>query len=175
MPGYNDAAITAASEADIPALIALLNSAYRGDAARQGWTHEADLIAGEQRTDADELSEKLAKGTMLVYKQRGGDIDACVYLEPKADELYLGMLSVRPSLQGSGLGKILLKVAEEHARNSACLAIVMTVISVRTELLEWYQRLGYQETGDEEPFPDDPRFGEPTQPLTFKWLRKVLK
>ncbi|RYY41223.1 MAG: GNAT family N-acetyltransferase [Chitinophagaceae bacterium] len=164
-----------ATSLDIPALIQLLNSAYRGDAARAGWTHEADLIEGEQRTDANELRDKMEQGTILCTFNTDREIVACVYLEAQGPDLYLGMLSVRPHLQGTGLGKQLLRAAEEHARSLGCNAIVMTVISVRTELLQWYLRHGYVETGAEEPFPDDPRFGKPRQQLFFKWLRKEVK
>jgi ribosomal protein S18 acetylase RimI-like enzyme len=167
-------AITPATTADIPSLLLLLNHAYRGDAARRGWTHEADLIAGDQRTDATELQQKLDQGTLLKYEAGDNQLQGCVYLERKGDELYLGMLSVDPELQGAGIGKKLMHAAEDHAQSLGCTAIIMTVISVRKELIEWYERLGYSATGEEEPFPDEPRFGQPRQPLYFKWLRKPL-
>ncbi|GAB4091599.1 GNAT family N-acetyltransferase [Flaviaesturariibacter terrae] len=167
--------IVPAGKADIPELLQLLNRAYRGDDARNGWTHEADLIEGEQRTDADELQHKLEEpGAVLLKYVENGSIQGCVYLEKKGSELYLGMLSVSPDRQGSGIGKKLLQAAEGQAVRAGCGAIVMTVISVRSELLDWYHRHGYRETGAEEPFPDDPRFGKPRQPLFFKWLRKDL-
>ncbi|RYD95998.1 MAG: GNAT family N-acetyltransferase [Sphingobacteriales bacterium] len=170
------AGISPATEADIPALLALLNRAYRGTEARSGWTHEADLIEGTQRTDAAELEHKLHTpgAVLLKYVPGSGSIEACVYLEKQDDQLYLGMLSVDPSLQGAGIGKKLLYAAEDVARAQGCTAIVMTVISIRAELLEWYQRHGYRATGAEEPFPDEPRFGKPRQPLFFKWLKKDL-
>jgi ribosomal protein S18 acetylase RimI-like enzyme len=168
--------ISAATTGDIPALLQLLNRAYRGDAARAGWTHEADLIEGEQRTDAGELTEKLTHPDAGILKYTGADgsLQACVYLEKKGSDLYLGMLSVDPEQQGSGIGKKLLQAAEDRARQQGCSAIVMTVISVRQELLDWYQRHGYQPTGEEEPFPNEARFGKPRQALFFKWLRKNL-
>jgi ribosomal protein S18 acetylase RimI-like enzyme len=173
MPAYS---IEAATLADVPSLLALLNRAYRGNDARAGWTHEADLIEGEQRTDAGELTHKLEEpaGTILKYLDADGTIRGCVYLEKSGPDLYLGMLSVDPACQGAGIGKKLLYAAEDHAKQVGCSAIKMTVISVRTELLEWYIRHGYHPTGDEEPFPDEPRFGKPRQPLFFKWLRKDL-
>ncbi|TCJ13768.1 GNAT family N-acetyltransferase [Flaviaesturariibacter flavus] len=168
--------IKPATAQDIPDLIQLLNRAYRGNAARAGWTHEADLIEGEQRTDESELTEKLQHpdATLLKWLDDSSALRGCVYLEKKGSDLYLGMLSVDPEAQGGGVGKKLLQAAEGHALQSGCTGIVMTVISVRTELLEWYQRHGYAVTGKEEPFPDDPRFGKPKQPLFFKWLRKQL-
>lgn len=166
-----------ATDADIPELLALLNRAYRGPAARGGWTHESDLIEGEQRTDADELHHKIHQpgASLLLARSTEGILQGCVYLEKQGGDLYLGMLSVDPELQGSGLGKQLLYAAEEVAHRLDCNAIVMTVISVRTELLDWYKRHGYSETGVEEPFPNEPRFGKPRQPLFFKWLRKEVR
>ncbi|RYZ19017.1 MAG: GNAT family N-acetyltransferase [Chitinophagaceae bacterium] len=162
---------------DIPQLLQLLNRAYRGSAARTGWTHEADLIEGEQRTDAGELAEKLSHpdATILKWLDDAGALRGCVYLEKKGSDLYLGMLSVDPEAQGGGIGKKLLEAAEGHALQSGCGAIVMTVISVRSELIDWYERKGYRLTGAEEPFPDEPRFGKPRQPLFFKWMRKELQ
>jgi len=165
-----------ATAVDIPRLISLLNSAYRGDTARKGWTHEADLIEGNNRTDAQELEDKLGRpdAVLLLCEDVSGELQGCVYLEKNHGDLYLGMLSVWPALQGKGIGRLLLQKAEEYAQSSGCTAIVMTVISVRTELLEWYQRNGYAATGEQEPFPNDPRYGKPRQPLYFIWLRKPI-
>ncbi|RYY98342.1 MAG: GNAT family N-acetyltransferase [Chitinophagaceae bacterium] len=171
------ASITPATRADIPALLRLVNAAYRGDAARAGWTHEADLIEGEQRTDTTELAEKISHpgAVILKYTDASAGLQACVYLEKRAADLYLGMLSVDPRLQGSGIGKRLLEAAEVHARRIGCNAVLMSVISVRTELIDWYNRQGYVPTGDTEPFPEEERFGRPRQPLEFVWLRKELQ
>jgi ribosomal protein S18 acetylase RimI-like enzyme len=84
------------------------------------------------------------------------------------------MLSVHPEIQAKGIGKKLLQAAEQHAREMNCSSIVMTVISVRTELIAWYQRNGYVDTCARKPFPDDPRFGTPVRPLQFVVLEKKL-
>jgi ribosomal protein S18 acetylase RimI-like enzyme len=90
-------------------------------------------------------------------------------------KLYLGMLTVKPYLQGKGIGKELLKAAEEEARKQTCNAIFMTVISVRKELINWYVRHGYQLTGEKKPFAfNDPRFGQPKMKLEFVVLEKKL-
>lgn len=167
-----------AMPADLPALHALVERAYRGDSARQGWTHEADLLEG-QRTDADELAAILAdpQSVLLVMDSADG-IVACVHLK-QVDEgaVYLGMFAVSPALQGGGIGKRLLAAAEHHAATALRGArIEMTVIRQRAELIAFYERRGYARTGEERPFPlDDPRFGLPqTQELSFIVLAKPL-
>ena len=185
-------ALRAARREDAEALSALVNSAYRGDSSRVGWTTEADLLGG-QRTDPDALRESIAQGetmgdrVLLVHEAvqpsgpAGGSaapaIDACVQLERHGDEAYLGMFTVRPTLQGGGLGRRLLAGAEQDARRRwGVTAVHMTVIAQRAELIAWYERRGYRATGETAPFPyGDARFGEPLRPdLHFVVLRKVL-
>ncbi len=167
--------ITPASPADIPALNVLVNSAYRGDSSRRGWTTEADLLDGV-RTDETGLQSMLAnhQATILKYEE-AGQLLGCVYLEQKGDRLYLGMLTVSPEAQAGGIGKRLMAAAEQLARDWHCRAVRMTVIPQRHELIAFYERRGYQATGETEPFPmDDPRFGLPKQPLSFIVLEKIL-
>lgn len=185
-------ALRAARREDAEALSALVNSAYRGDSSRVGWTTEADLLGG-QRTDPDALRESIEQGetmgdrVLLVHEAvqpsgpAGGSaalaIDACVQLERHGDEAYLGMFTVRPTLQGGGLGRRLLADAEQDARRRwGVTAVHMTVIAQRAELIAWYERRGYRATGETAPFPyGDARFGEPLRPdLHFVVLRKVL-
>lgn len=174
-------ALRAARRDDAEALSALVNSAYRGDSSRVGWTTEADLLGG-QRTDPDALRGFIADGEnagdrVLLVHERTGAIDACVQLERHGDEAYLGMFTVRPTLQGGGLGRRLLTGAEQDARRRwGVTAVHMTVIAQRVELIAWYERRGYRATGETAPFPyGDARFGEPLRPdLHFVVLRKVL-
>jgi ribosomal protein S18 acetylase RimI-like enzyme len=164
-----------ASSQDLPAIASLVNSAYRGSEARHGWTHEADLIDGDVRTNETELAELLANpDATLLLARSGTAVAGCVYLEKNGSELYLGMLSVDPRRQAGGIGRQLLAASEEHARRAGCRAIVMTVISVRRELIDWYVRNGYAPTGETEPFPEDRHFGVPRQALEFVVLRKTL-
>jgi ribosomal protein S18 acetylase RimI-like enzyme len=160
---------------DAQALEKLVNSAYRGDISRQGWTTEADLIDGT-RTDAAALEALIKKPGVLVLKYVEDDrILGCVELNYLADGLYLGMLTVQPHLQGKGIGKELLQAAEAEARKQNCSRIFMTVISVRTELIAWYIRHGYSDTGKRKPFDfTDPRFGFHKQKLEFVVLEKKL-
>lgn len=167
--------ISVAATEDVPELLKLINSAYRGEEAKKGWTHEADLIEGEIRTNEASLKGLIHKtGAVILKFELDEKIAGCVFLEKKAERLYLGMLSVSPSIQAKGIGKKLLKAAEEHAKQLHCSVIEMTVISVRKELIEWYQRNGYIDTGKREPFPDDGKFGNPVQRLEFIYMEKQL-
>ena len=171
----NDAAILTATEADIPALNALVNSAYRGDSSRRGWTTEADLLDGIRTTD-ESLRTMLQNPAATILKYEvAGQLLGCVYLEKKDDALYLGMLTVSPDAQTGGIGKQLMAAAEQLARDRHCRAVTMTVIPQRTELIAWYERRGYRLTGETQPFPmDDPRFGLPKVPLSFIVLEKEI-
>lgn len=160
---------------DAPELNILVNSAYRGDSSRQGWTTEADLLDGT-RTDAAMIEDIINKPGCTVLKYvEDGKIHGCVELHNENGKLYLRMLTVRPYLQGKGIGKELLKVAEAEAKKLKCKSIFMTVISVRKELIDWYVRHGYEPTGERKPFAfDDPRFGQPKKQLEFVVLEKAI-
>lgn len=160
---------------DIPELVMLVNSAYRGEGSRKGWTTEADLLDGELRTDEQSLSQLLRNPKAVMLKFVSGDqITGCVYLEKQGHSLYLGMLSVCPAVQTQGIGKKLLNAAEEYAERQGCQSILMTVISLRHELIGWYERHGYKKNGETQPFPKNDRFGKPRQPLEFAVLEKKL-
>ena len=161
---------------DIPELVLLINSAYRGDASRKGWTTEADLLQGELRTDISTLTGIMNKpgATVLKYISDEGKINGCVYLQKQERGLYLGMLTVAPELQAGGIGKKLLEAAAGHAKQNHCPSIFMNVISLRGELIAWYERHGYQLTGEIKPLPADNRFGVPTQPLEFAIMEKII-
>jgi ribosomal protein S18 acetylase RimI-like enzyme len=103
-----------------------------------------------------------------------GELVGCVYLHRHQDEMYLGMLTVSPEKQALGIGKRLLQASEEYAQQQGCTGIVMTVISVRDELISWYERRGYYKTSEKQPFPSDPRFGIPKQSLEFVVMKKKL-
>lgn len=167
--------ISKADQKDIDALATLVNSAYRGEHAKKGWTTEADLIDGT-RTDAAALSDVLKKpGTVILKYQREGAIVGCVELRINDGKLYLGMLTVEPGLQGGGIGKEMLRAAEDYARDQKCRSVYMTVITIRKELIDWYKRHGYVDTGERKPFAfNDPRFGLPKQKLEFLVLEKQL-
>lgn len=161
---------------DVPALVALVNSAYRGDSSRAGWTTEADLLGG-QRIDAQRLAATIAapNNVVLLHEAHAEPI-ACVHLERTGTDCYLGMLTIQPMIQGAGLGRRLLEAAERWAVTQWDVqSIYMTVIVQRPELIAWYERRGYARTGEFQPFPyDDVRFGLPRRSdLKFEVLRKI--
>ena len=167
--------ITQATIADAAELSALINSAYRGETSKKGWTTEADLLEGT-RTSEEELISIIASSNHYLLKFiRDEKIIGSVLLIAKKEVLYLGMLTVSPELQNSGIGKQLLQAAEQLAQQLELSRIQMTVIGIRKELLAWYIRNGYEDTGVREPFP----FGEgdkalTTAPLDFIVLEKKL-
>lgn len=161
----------------LPDLHALIERAYRGDSARQGWTHEADLLGG-QRTDLKALADMLADpDVQLLAMAHGGALVACIAVTRKPGELaYLGLITVDPARQASGLGRALLDAGEAAARRFGARRAEMTVIRQRAELIAWYERRGYRQTGEIRPFPmGDERFGLPKRPdLEFVVLEKAI-
>lgn len=141
----------------------LVQSAYRGDSSRRGWTTEADLLDG-RRTDAQMVRDLIASPDDVVLVGDAGDdgVVACCHLQHRGDSVYLGMFAVRPELQGHGLGSAVLAAAEEHARSQGVARLEITVLNHRPELHAWYTRKGFEMTGETVPFPyGDERFGVP--------------
>ncbi|MDB5708019.1 MAG: family acetyltransferase [Sphingomonas bacterium] len=173
-----DIIIEAAGPDDLAPLHALIEGAYRGDGARRGWTHEADLIDG-QRTDTETLAAIIDDARQHILVVRNDDaIIGCVALTDKGDgTCYLGMLTVAPDLQAAGLGRQLIEAGERHvAASFGARRIEMTVIAQRAELIAWYERRGYHRTGERRPFPyGDPRIGTPrSDALDFIVLERDL-
>jgi ribosomal protein S18 acetylase RimI-like enzyme len=166
-----------ATPADVPALVALIQSAYRGDSSRAGWTTEADLLGG-RRTDPDAVAAVVTgTGARMLIAEADGVPTGCCQLENRDGHAYFGMFAVSPARQGGGLGKQLLAEAERVARDEwGAKEMHMTVISVREELIAWYVRRGYTRTGETSPFPyGDERFGLPKRDdLEFELLVKPL-
>ena len=167
--------ITPATVLDASKLNILINSAYRGEESKKGWSTEADLLDGT-RIDEAALRDLIQKPdtTFLKYVE-DGVIFGCVELRIEGKKLYLGTLSVNPNIQNKGIGKKLLLAGEDHARKVGCSVITMTVIDGRQTLIDWYVRHGYALTGERKPFivPDE-RWGIPKQKLEFLVLEKHI-
>jgi ribosomal protein S18 acetylase RimI-like enzyme len=164
-----------ATPADVDAIVQLVESAYRGDSSRQGWTTEADLLDG-RRTGSDEVLADITRPhSRVLLAERDGALLACAHVASEDEAGYFGMFSVQPGLQGGGIGKALLAEAERVVAGEWKLpAMRMTVIDVRDELIAFYERRGYRRTGIFKPFPyGDPRFGLPRRDdLRFEVLEK---
>ena len=169
--------IETAGPGDTDRLVQLINSAYRGDESRKGWTTEADFLE-DRRIEGPELKSLLLNPAAMILKMtQGPEIVACAYLEKRLPAAYIGMLSVKPTLQSQGIAKRVLARAEDIVKNDWRLdAIEMKVISIREELIAYYARRGYAVTGEREPFPYDKL--KPGQAkrndLEFTVLRKLL-
>lgn len=167
--------ITKATIADAPELTRLVNSGYRGESSKKGWTTEANLLDGI-RIDESAMIKYFQDPyiTILKYVNDEGEIIGCVYLEIKEGKLYLGMLTVSPAVQANGIGRQLLHEAEVVATELNCTTIYMTVITSRHELIQWYERRGYKATGEILPFHEGTRFGVPTQKIELAVFEKEV-
>ncbi|MHC5149695.1 MULTISPECIES: GNAT family N-acetyltransferase [Stenotrophomonas] len=167
----------AATLADIPALVTLVTSAYRGDASRAGWTTEADILDGA-RIDPQGLQADIERPrSTILLAERGSQLLACAHIADDQGKGYFGMFSVDPTQQGGGIGKQVMLAAEAHAAREWGVPVMqMTVIDIRDELIAFYERRGYQRTGIKKPFPyGDERFGIPKRDdLRFEILEKPL-
>jgi GNAT superfamily N-acetyltransferase len=170
-----------AAEADVPAVVSLVESAYRGEESLAGWTSEAELIGG-QRTDAPAVAEIIASpgAHILLAFEDDALLASCELREPgqPGGTAYFGMFAVRPTLQGGGYGRVVLAEAERTARDEfGASGLEMTVIRQRDALIAWYERRGYQRTGEMRPFPyGDERYGLPrVEDLEFAVLLKPLR
>ncbi len=161
---------------DAGEIVRLVNSAYRGESSKAGWTTEADLLGG-QRTDIDEVSQLIEKpDSLFLLCLEEGELAASIHLERWGNMAKFGMLAVRPALQGRGIGKRLLLEAESWVRFAwQSEKVGLNVLVLRDELIAYYERRGYGKTGRLEDFPEDLRFGIPKVPgLRFEWLEKTL-
>jgi ribosomal protein S18 acetylase RimI-like enzyme len=166
-----------ATAADVDAIVALVESSYRGESGRRGWTTESDLLDG-RRTDAEAVADLLNQpGSLLLLAESEGRLLASCHVQQQGDSGYFGMFAVDPLQQGLGLGRHVLAKAERIAREQwQCRAMRMTVIEQRPELIAWYERRGYARNGEYQPFPyGDERFGIPRRDdLRFVVLVKPL-
>lgn len=165
-----------ASDKDISQLFELMETCYRGDKARMGWTHESDLVDGNRTTEALLLEEiTVPGGNYLKYTNEDGKIVGCVYtvVEAEARKCFVGSLCVHPTIQSQGLGKKLMSAAEDLAKESGCTKLCMKVLTKRAELIAWYEKLGFKYIGQNYPFPEG--CGIPKVPLELGSWEKQLE
>lgn len=155
------ATIRLARQDEVDVICALIESAYRGDSARQGWTHEADLLSGDRTSEAEIAAVLADPDARLLVAEEGGALAGTATISRKGEtRAYLGALAVNPAVQAAGLGRALIAAAEAEARTAFGASVMeMTVIEVRTDLIGWYERRGYRRSGETRPFPYVP--GEP--------------
>jgi ribosomal protein S18 acetylase RimI-like enzyme len=167
--------ITKATISDVPQLNKLVNSAYRGEISKKGWTTESNILDG-LRIDEETLTSYFNNPDITILKNTNetGELIGCVYLETRAPKLYVGMFSVSPMLQNGGIGRKLLVAAEEYAQQLNLNQLTMTVISTRHELISWYERRGYKATGEILPFHADKKFGIPKQHIELMVMEKSI-
>lgn len=167
--------ITKATIADVAELTQLVNSGYRGESSKKGWTTEAHLLDGI-RIDEMAMIKYFQDPYIIIlkYVNDDGKIIGCVYLEVKDERLYLGMLTVSPLSQANGIGRQLLHQAEIVATELNCNSIYMTVIKSRKELIAWYERRGYHATGEILPFHEGTRFGVPKEEIQLAVFEKEV-
>lgn len=163
------------TEDDIPQLFELIETCYRGDIARKGWTCESDLVGGNRTTKQSLIEEITAPGgSYLKYTDEQGKIVGCVYIKLNTQEKYafVGCLCVHPTLQSQGLGKKLMTASEDVAKQAKCFKLCMKVLTVRNELIAWYEKLGFKYVGEVIPFPVG--CGTPKVPLELgSWEKKL--
>jgi ribosomal protein S18 acetylase RimI-like enzyme len=168
------------ADGDVPAIVRLMNRAYRGADNAFGWTTEETYLAGNRTTEEFLRADIEGRPSASLLKWQDAEMETitgCVWLEPITDDTwYLGSLAVDPGRQNGGLGRTMLAAAEGWARDRGARRIRMTVINVRDALIAWYLRRGYSTTGATEPFPyGDDRFGKPLRDdLCFVVLEKPI-
>jgi len=160
---------------DVAELNKLINSAYRGESSKKGWTTEAHLLDG-LRIDEETLNSYFEDINVVLLKNIDGHgaITGSVYLEHRGPKLYVGMFSVSPEFQDKGIGRALLLAAEKYAAEINCATLTMTVISTRTELIDWYKRRGFEPTGEVLPFHEGTKFGTPKETIELLVLEKHI-
>ena len=161
---------------DAGAVAALVNSCYRGDSSRVGWTTEADLLGGTRTNEEEIRSLITSSGSLILLCSEGDEIIGSVHLQQEESSGYLGMLVVKPGLQGAGLGRSLMESAERLVREKwGSRKMTMNVFTARPELIAYYERRGYRRTGKAKPFEPHDVHGIPrVEGLELEVLEKDL-
>ena len=148
-----------AVRADAPALTDLINLAFRKER----------FFVDSDRITLNQVEDHFGKGEFFVLEDEAA-LAGCVYVEPRGERAYFGLLSIDPARQRTGLGGRLVAAAEERGRDQGCVHMDILIVNLRAELPPYYRKLGYVETGTA-PFPSD----TPTKvPCHFVRMSKAL-
>jgi ribosomal protein S18 acetylase RimI-like enzyme len=160
---------------DVDAIAALIERAYRGPTAARGWTNESEILTGPRSSAGEIEGLILDPQTRFIVAKGAGGIVGCVLIQKLGDGAYFGMFAIDPDVQGGGLGKALVARAATAARELwAARYLQLTVISLRAPLIDWYERRGFVQTGEREPFPFDRATGALRTDFDLVVLQKPL-
>jgi ribosomal protein S18 acetylase RimI-like enzyme len=165
---------------DCEHLSQLINSAYRGEPSRQGWTTEADILDGVRTTTADLAKIVQSTDQFILMGELNQEIVACMHCQRQTlsghPTAHFGMIAVKPTLQNKGHGKDLVAAAEAMTKRQwRAVGFYMVVISIRTEVIAFYERLGYERTGEFVDFPINPDKWQPkVAGLNLQYLAKLV-
>lgn len=158
----NELTVRKATAGDCDAVARLVNAAYRPEPGGEGWTHESRLVAGD-RTSAAQVEDLLTHSVILLGIH-GSQIVACIQIASKDTDAHIGLLAVSPEIQRAGVGKAMLTHAEAYAESSlGAQQFIVVVVAVRVELIQFYCRRGYQDTGHRLPYPVAAGVGTPRE------------
>ena len=166
---------------DAQDIAALINSAYRGETSRAGWTTEADILDGLRTTTKEVASIIKREDAFILVGVLRDQIVATICCEKQnahgRNIAHLGMIAVKPTLQSKGHGTTMIQAAEAMtAREWRVVGFHMAVITVREELISFYERLGYAHTGEFKNFPENATLWQPkVDGLTLEYLVKIIK
>jgi uncharacterized protein (TIGR00290 family) len=166
-----------ATVADVPALVPLVRSAYRGPEARRGWTSDVGLVEGDRIDEEEMRGLILAPAGAVLVVDEDGEIVACCFVEGRRHGCaHLGTFAVRPSRQAGGIGRRLLAEAERYlVRRFGARTLEIDVIELLAPLIAWYERQGFERTGEVRPFPVRPGHAEPVvEDLKMITMRATL-
>jgi GNAT superfamily N-acetyltransferase len=165
---------------DAEAVAKLVNAAYRGETSRKGWTTEADILEGLRTTTVEIANIIKRDNAFVLIGVLKDEIVATICCEWQElafkDTVHFGMIAVKPSLQNKGYGKKMIQAAEAMTRREwRVVGFHMAVISIRHELIAFYERLGYKLTGEFAVFPVKSDLWQPkVEGLNLQYLAKLV-
>lgn len=162
---------------DIDRLVEVINAAYRNQFGRS-WTTEKVFVDGVRITK-EQLSRDLNQSNfeLLVGENEQGSLVGCIGLNFDSSSVEIGTFAIDPTIQNLGYGREMLNYVETCITQnySSVRRLIMYVLDVRSELMAYYQRRGYQITGRTEPYPIDADVGQPLVPIKLIEMEKAIQ